>query len=269
MMDLWLSTIRPVLADLVLPPVPFFALILVAVYLVKESPRASRVAALVGIAGLWATSCLGPAEIAGRTLLEQFAPLSSESIHEMRKAPVISRRTGVIALGSGVQAFAPEYSGPKLTGESLERLLYAIRLGRELGAPVGFSGGLGWAAEPGPTEAATAQQTASQDFGVTLRWVEGRSRDTRENAGATVSLLLADGVRLIVVVTSAAHMQRSISAFAHAAKQAGAPDLILVPAPMNFSPRSRSRFFDWVPSAEGFSHFRVVLREYVLALGGA
>jgi uncharacterized SAM-binding protein YcdF (DUF218 family) len=269
MTEFWLSTLRPLIADLVLPPVPLFVVLLVAMHLAAKHPRASRFALLAGMVGLWTTSSLGAAELASRMLLAQFDPLSRQRISELREAASLNGRTGVVALGSGVQAFAPEYGGPKLTGESLARLLYAIRLGRELGAPVGFSGGIGWAGEPGPTEAEAAQQAASLDFGMRLRWVEARSRDTRQNAVETVNLLLADDVQRIVIVTSAAHMQRSIAAFADAAANAGTPDLILVPAPMNFTPRTRSRVFDWLPSSEGFTHFRVVLREYILVLGGA
>ena len=43
-----------------------------------------------------------------------------------------------------------------------------------------------------------------------LRWTEDRSRDTRENAAATVALLRAAGVRQIVLVTHASHMPRAM-----------------------------------------------------------
>jgi uncharacterized SAM-binding protein YcdF (DUF218 family) len=268
-MDLWLWTVRPLLADLVLPPFPFLVVLLCALFLAPRRPRASRGALLAGIAGLWITSCLGAAEMAARTLLVQFEPLSKQQIRALRDAVSLEGRTAVIALGSGVQAFAPEYEGPSLTGESLARLVYATRLGRELGVPVGFSGGLGWAGEPGPTEAEAAQQSAFVDFRLRLGWAEARSRDTRENASETVKMVVADGIRRIIVVTSAAHMQRSLAAFDRAAKQADVQDLVLVPAPMGFSPRSRSRMFDWLPSAEGLVHFRVVMREYLLDKAGA
>ena len=80
----------------------------------------------------------------------------------------------------------------------------------------------------GSTEAAIADRIAREEFGLPLRWREDRSRDTRENAAASVRLLRAAGVRRIVLVTHAWHMPRALRAF-----QEADPDLPVSPAPVN------------------------------------
>ena len=224
------------------------------------------VAALV--ASLWVSASLGASVFARKVLLQDYPAMSPLRLQEVKRDPQLHASTAVIALGAGVHPVAPEYGEPNLTSESLERLRYAIWLARELEVPAGFSGGLGWAASEstGTSEAAIAQRIATAEFKHPLRWVEGRSRDTRENARETVALLRLDGIRRIVVVTSALHMPRAMAAFRLAAS---GQDLVLESAPIGAAPSSRSAVFDWLPSAEGTSQFRAVMREWLWALGGA
>ena len=266
MQMLWLHTLRPLLADLALPPSPFLIALAASWPLIARRPRAGSAIAAAAAVCLWITSCLGAAGLASQMLLPQFPALSAQRMEALRTDSQLERRTAIIALGSGIQQYAPEYGGPKLTSESLERLRYAIWLGRELRLPVGFSGGLGWAAAPGQAEAAAAQDVATYEFKAPLRWAESRSRDTRENAAETIALLRADDIQRVIVVTSAVHMPRAIAAFEAAA--AGTV-IVFEAAPMNLAPSSRRALFDWVPSGEGITQFRAVMREWLWALGGA
>ena len=52
-----------------------------------------------------------------------------------------------------------------------------------------------------------------QDLGVTAQWVENRSRDTHQNAQFSAVILARAGVHKVVLVTSAAHMARSVVEF--------------------------------------------------------
>ena len=52
-----------------------------------------------------------------------------------------------------------------------------------------------------------------RDLGVSARWVENRSRDTHENAQFSALILARSGVHKVVLVTSAAHMARSVVEF--------------------------------------------------------
>jgi len=82
------------------------------------------------------------------------------------------------------------------------------------------------------------------DFGVPARWIEGRSRDTAENASFSAALLRADGVKRILLVTDAMHMPRARAAF----ERAG---LDVVSAPTMFFSNQPRSLHAWLPSAEG------------------
>ena len=266
MSELWLVTLRPVLADLALPPVPLILALLAAWPLLVRKPLAGRAVVVMTAVALWLSSCLGPAELASQLLLRQYPHLSPQRMEALRQDAEMHHRSGIVALGSGIQQYAPEYGGPKLTGESLERLRYAIWLGRELKLPVGFSGGLGWAAQEGTAEATAAQAVATQEFKAPLRWVEISSRDTRQNASETVALLRAAGVQRIIVVTSAVHMPRAMAAFKEASEGTA---MVFEPAPLGVNSGSRRQIFNWIPSEEGIALMRLVVREWLWALGGA
>ena len=79
----------------------------------------------------------------------------------------------------------------------------------------------------GPGEAQLMKQVLEEDFRVPVKWVEGRSLDTRQNADFSAQLLLPQGVKRVVLVTHAAHMHRSVEAFEHAG-------LAVIPAPTAF-----------------------------------
>ena len=64
-----------------------------------------------------------------------------------------------------------------------------------------------------PTEAKLMADSLQEDFGVTVRWQEGRSRTTWENAQFTAELLQPLGLKRVVVVTQAWHMPRSVWSF--------------------------------------------------------
>ncbi|MNT55386.1 hypothetical protein D3C72_1926190 [compost metagenome] len=65
------------------------------------------------------------------------------------------------------------------------------------------------------------------DFGVTVRWQEGRSRTTWENAQFSAEVLLPQGVKRVVLVTHAWHMPRAVWSFRKAGFE-------VVPAPVGF-----------------------------------
>lgn len=64
-----------------------------------------------------------------------------------------------------------------------------------------------------------------RDFGVPVRWSEGHSRDTFENAEFSAQLLRAAGVTRILLVTHSNHAYR-------AAREFEACGLTVVPAPV-------------------------------------
>jgi uncharacterized SAM-binding protein YcdF (DUF218 family) len=82
-----------------------------------------------------------------------------------------------------------------------------------------------------------------EDFGVAVRWQEGASRTTWENATLSAPLLRAAGVRCIVLVTQAWHMPRARWCFER-------QGFAVVPAPMGFLGVPNARpWGGWLPEA--------------------
>jgi len=83
-----------------------------------------------------------------------------------------------------------------------------------------------------------------EDFVTPVRWVEGASENTAENARFSAAILRRDGVKKILLVTDAMHMPRAKMAFA----QTG---LEIVAAPTLFFGFTGIIPADLLPSAEG------------------
>ena len=119
-------------------------------------------------------------------------------------------------------------------------------LAKQTGAPIAFSGGVGWAASRRrAAEAKIAAKIAADEFDRPIKWQEADSRDTRENASNTVALLKAAGIDHIVLVTHGVHMPRARRAFAEAA----GPAMQIEAAPMGLARQVDPPALDWIPSS--------------------
>lgn len=118
-------------------------------------------------------------------------------------------------------------------------------------------GGVGWenAGHDAPSEASAAQAFAAAQ-GVKLRWLDGQSRDTAENAARMHDALAPAGIHRIALVTHAWHMPRSQALFEKAGFE-------VVPAPTGFVLPSQRPLLEWLPSAHGLLASRQVLREWL------
>mgnify|MGYP003481644336 CR=1 FL=1 len=142
---------------------------------------------------------------------------------------------------------------------ALERLRYAARLARSSGLPMVTSGGLHFGAPP--TEAALMAEVLQRDHGVGVRWQEGQSRTTEENARQVASLLQAEGIRRVIVVTQAWHMPRSRWSFENAGLQ-------VLAAPVGYLGVPNGRpLGGWLPEAKAFWQNSLLLNEAVGQLG--
>lgn len=173
----------------------------------------------------------------------------------------------VLVLGGGVRRNAPEYGQGAAKDITAQRLAYGVWLARRTGWPLGFSGGIGWTArELQQSEASIISRIAAEDYGLPLRWAEGNSRDTRENAANTLPLLAQAGVKQVLLVTHEEHMRRALRAFEAQAAPLG---LRVVPAPVGLrSDDGPSTFDDWVPTRGGFERVRYVVYEAMGRLAG-
>ena len=255
---------KPVLTALVLPPVPLLLLILIGARLILPRRGLGWLFVLIGTAGIWLSACSGVGALLTQMLLHPPPALSQDAITRLKVDVKARQPLTIVVLGGGRDSYAPEYGRSNLRPRSLERLRYGVWLARETGATLGFTGGIGWGNRTGPTEAEVAEHVAAKDFGLPLKWTEGDSRDTRENAIRTVVLLNQAGVTRAVLVTQAWHMPRALRLF----NQAAGGAIEFVAAPIDLAPITRGDAIDWLPSTEGFERVRLVLREWFAKLAG-
>ena len=255
---LGLQTWKPILAALLLPPVPFLVLMLVGARLILPRRGLGWSVILLAVVGMWLTSTIGLSRIEEHALLNVPPALSSDRIAAIKADTKGKAGIAVVVLGAGVEPFAPEYGVSDLTPASYERLRYGLWLSRETGLPAAFTGGLGWAQRQSSSEAEVAARIAAQDFGRPLKWTEDQSRDTRENAAYSVPLLRRSGITHIVLVTHGWHMPRARRAFEEAAAGQG---MTIEVAPVGLGSRDELPLFDWIPTTRGIQRNRNALHE--------
>lgn len=242
-----LGTWKPVLSALVLPPAGPLLLAAAGVLAARRWRRLGGTLVVLGLALLWLLSCHAVGALLARGLLPQFQPIAAQQLQGVG---------AIVVLGGGVQPYAPEYGAAQPSAATLARLRYGARLARASGKPLAFSGGVGWAAAGTgvDSEGEVARRVLLQEWGITPRWVDDQSRDTRENAQRIAALLAPQGARSIALVTDAVHMPRALHEFAALGLQA-------VPAPTQFPAERERGLLEWLPSGEGLALSRHVLRE--------
>lgn len=261
-MDVWiaqlqLQTWKPIVTALVLPPVPFLLLMLIALRTAAARRGLAWALGLVAVASLWLSSTMGLGEALTDGVLRPPPALSISRIAELKARVAAHQPVAIVVLGGGREPLAPEYASGDLAPNSAERLRYGLWLARETGAPVAFSGGVGWEQDAaGDAEADIAARIAQRDYRQPLRWTETASRDTRENAERTLPMLRAAGIREVVLVTHGWHMPRALRLF-----RGAADGVSITAAPMGVSRREVGSALRWLPSSEGYSRVRLVLRE--------
>jgi len=256
---------KPVLTALVLPPVPLLLLIVLGARLMLPRRGLGWLLVMLGVVGIWLSACGGVGDLITRTWLRPPPALSHEQVTQLRSAVKARQAPAIIVLGAGRDPFAPEFETSNLSALSLERLRFGLWLGRETGAPVGYSGGVGWGDAGTSTEAEVAERIAARDFGVPLKWIEDQSRDTRENALRTVALLRRAGVTRAILVTHGWHMPRALRDF----EAAAAGTMQIEAAPMGLAKNVDLRSLQWVPTSSGMTDVRNILRELIGRWAGA
>lgn len=132
----------------------------------------------------------------------------------------------IVVLGGGRDRAAPEYGGRDRPNYwTASRLRYAATLYRRSGLPLAVSGGV--VRDEAEPEAAVMARSLREDHVVNVRWEEGGSRTTWENAFLTRALLAPQGIDRIVLVTQGLHMARARMIFEHAGFR-------VQPAPVDF-----------------------------------
>jgi uncharacterized SAM-binding protein YcdF (DUF218 family) len=207
----------------------------------------------LGVGGFWLMSL--PVVVQwGAKALEREAPLARDEW-----ATLAQRADAIVVLGAGRERGDLAWDSDQPTGVALQRERYTARLAKASGLPVLTSGGLHY--DTPPTEARLMADSLQDDFGVPVRWQEGRSRTTWENAQFSAEVLLPQGIKRVVIVTQAWHMPRAVWSF----KKAG---FEVVPAPMGFLGVDNARpLGGWMPEFKSIWQSGQLLNEAVGQIG--
>lgn len=259
---LGIESFKPLFTSLLLPPVPLLALVLYGARRRLKRPLLGAGLTLAGVLGLYLCSTQVLAHWLMQGLIKPPPALRSSEVAALKHSP----HTAIVVLGAGRRLQTSEYGVSTLKPAGIERLRYGAWLARETGLPLAFSGGIGHGSADGATEAEIAGLIAEREFGRPLRWQEGQSRDTHENAVKTVALLAPQGITTLVIVTDAVHMPRALLHF-EAATLGTAVKLLA--APMGSRANSGLRGVDWLPSPEGQQMVWLAWHEWLGRLAGA
>lgn len=226
----WL--INAVMGALLLPPMNLILVCALGLWMRRRWPRLGLALSIAALVVLTVISTRFGASLF-ITPLERLNPplLSAKEVNAQ----------AIVVLGGGRISAAPEYGGQDIPGAAtLQRIRYAATLQRETGLPLLVSGGQPDGAAV--SEASIMARVLQEDFSAPVKWIEAASNNTAENAQYSFRILNAAGVRRILLVTDALHMQRAKLVF----EQMG---LEVIPAPTIFISTGRSTPADFLPGS--------------------
>ncbi len=237
-------TTTGLISEFLMPPLGLLLPIVAALLLWHRRPAIARALVAISLALLWLLST----PIIADSLMQKLegAPVALD--------PKTETADAIVVLGAGTYFKAPEYGADTVRYDGLVRLRYAALLQRETGKPVLVSGG-----KPQGSTLSEAEQMKSvleNEFHVPVKWMEGGSNNTSENARFSQRMLSAAGVRRIYLVTHAWHMPRAVMEF----RSAG---LEVIPAPTGFSTSGPLGPRDFLPSADALHESRLFMHEVV------
>lgn len=193
--------LKSALLLILMPPVNLVLFGLGGAILARYRPRVGWAVTAVSLAGLLVLSMHGVTSSMLATL-ERNLPT----------APSPDDPPGAIIILAGDSMASHSVPGGHTVGAlTLQRLRTGAELHRRTGLPLLVSGGSVPTQSPSLADLMTA--SLRQDFRVNVRWQEGKSRDTWENARFSAEILLPAGITSVYVVTHAWHMRRAVLAF--------------------------------------------------------
>jgi uncharacterized SAM-binding protein YcdF (DUF218 family) len=253
-MFLYLSKLLPIF---LYPLGLSLVLLLVAFILLWWKPRWAALPILLTMILLAVTSSAWVSDWVVRSLEYQNLPQAN-----------IPKADAIVVLGGATRPAVPPRPWVEVAEEG-DRVLYAGKLYREGKAPrVILSGGrVDWDGSNNQPEAADmAELLKTMGVPESAMLQEPTSRNTRENAVNTKQIMDQQGIRKILLVTSALHMPRSLKIF----QKLG---IDTIPAPTDFlsTDQERQAFqntteaitLNSLPDAERMRNTTRALKEYV------
>lgn len=233
-------------------PSNLLPLVVLAGGLVALAPRARRLGlglVIVGSLGILAAGLLPVSDLVLGPLEARFPEFQDDG------TPV----AGVIVLGGAIEPERSTERGQLMVNGAGERILALADLARRYPqARIVFSGGSGNLADERLSEADVAARFAGTLGLADGRLViEGRSRNTRENAEFSARQVMPKPGERWLLVTSAWHMPRAVGCF----RQAG---FAVTPYPVDYrTSRSRPSVSDMHYAAEGLLDVDLGTKEWV------
>ncbi len=239
--------IKKVLAALFLPPFGPLLLMMLGAGLVSKARFSGRVLFIGGAVLAFVLTLPAVADLAQWPFETQIPPI--------KEIPPATQ--AIVILGGGRDLGALEWGGETVSAATLERLRYGAWLARLSRRPVLVTGG-----KPDGGKRSEAQmmaQVMDQDFAVPVRWQEGNSVDTEENASMTRTILSIEHIDNIVLVTDVDHMSRALKDFEAVGFKA-------TPAAIGYALHAPLTWQSFLPNPNAYLRSSYVLHE-LLGLG--
>jgi uncharacterized SAM-binding protein YcdF (DUF218 family) len=239
---LHLFWLRIVLRGLIMPPALPLLIAIAGLLLWRRRARLGFALCAIGVVSLWLLSSPFVADPIARSA-ENYPALQLAHL-----TPAQAEAQAIVILGGGFRHDAPEVGAdtPSITGDL--RLIEGARVARATHLPVVISGA--------PPEAAAMRRFMESDLQVPVRWVEGESWTTRQNAEFSARLLRPLGIDRIILVTSSPHMARAVGDFTAAGFQVTA-------APADMVTQDDPGLYWFLPSAHALSRSEAALYEWL------
>lgn len=231
---------------LLLPPLSLF--LLYGIGLMLRNRRIGRTLSASAIALLFFLSTQAGAWLVVHPLENLATPLAS-GIHSDAQA--------IVVLAAGRLRSTPEYGNQSIPDYiALARLRYTAKLHHETGLPVLASGGVAIPEDGIPPLSSDMAIALQNEFVTPVRWLEGRSRNTAENAQYSAQVLKKSGINRILLVTDAMHMYRAKMMFEREGLEvAAAPTMFFTNRPLGLS--------DLIPGVEGLRRSNYATYEWL------
>lgn len=212
---------------------------------------------------------LGPRRLLGGLLLGLglaslallATPMASHLLRQgLEPYPVIGpgqwrQAQAIVILGGGRDYDASEFGwGDAPANATWRRLAYGAKLHRDSGLPILVSGGR--VHDEHSAEASLMAAALREVFRVPVRWMEGESRHTAENARFSAQMLNRDGITRVALVSQAWHLPRAVAAFE-------AVGMTVIPAPTDFASAPPPGPYAWLPRAYHLNQSSRALHEWL------
>ncbi len=236
--------ITNLISALLLPPLNLLLLLALGIWALKRRPKTARFLLISMFSLLWLFSSAYFSDAALQLLETKTAPLNNSA-----------KAQAIVILGGGSYFNAPEYANQDTVNEgTLVRLRYGARLYRQTHLPILVTGGTPLGSNI--SEAVQMKTALEQDFQIPVRWTEGESNNSFENAGNSFQLLQKSGIKKIYLVTHAWHIRRASAAFQRAGFE-------VIEAPTAFTTRYQTTLLTFIPNVEALYNSKLFFHELI------